>query len=178
LLTGCNALLGNDGWTLADGGSADGTAVFGDSSNNDTSTFVGDARGADSAAPPSDAMTGDSSPLQPDTAAQDSGSSLSSSLVLPPPSGSPCDPSQGDGDCPMGETCRISSTTFGRCDTYATSGGIAGFPCTVDSDCNDTLQCWMGVCKVLCELGNSCIGGCECFSVGNDTTGLCCPGTQ
>jgi len=99
-----------------------------------------------------------------------------SPLLDVPPSGMSCDPSQGDSTCSsVGETCRISSTTSGTCDTY-TPNHIAGYPCTTSEDCDDTLQCYNGTCHVLCPLGMPCSGGCTCFGVGNDAVGLCCPG--
>jgi hypothetical protein len=184
-LLGCNTLLGNDPWTLAsDAAGTDGPFVPQD---------AGTKPGSDSGAPGLDSQVSrdsgaalDSSIVQVDSGSPDTGmetmdtglpnNGVSPELVLPPSSGPVCLPQDGDGDCPTGETCRIDSPTAGRCDVYATTNGVGGWPCTVDSDCNDTLQCYNGECFVLCPLGMTCTGGCECFPVGSQTTGLCCPG--
>jgi hypothetical protein len=181
---GCNSLLGNDSWTLDDGGAADGAGPL-------DAPFLRDGGGGgrDSTAPP-DSEVGfndssvegvDTSPPPPfdsgqvvDTGPVDTG--LNPGLLIPPSSGAQCMPSQGDSDCPQGETCRISSVNLGNCDTF-TQGHEGTWPCTVDSDCDDTLQCYNQECKVLCPLGMNCAGGCECLDVGNETTGICCPGS-
>ena len=103
-------------------------------------------------------------------------SGLTPLLIPPPPGGTACLPQDGDESCTPGTTCRISSSTTGRCDGY-TEGHEGTWPCAVDSDCGDTLQCYNGECKVLCQLGITCAGGCECLFVGNETTGICCPGS-
>ena len=178
LLGGCNGLLGNDAWTLApdasplDAGQTDDAREAvdtGSPSVPDTGALP------DSSSPPPPV---DSS-IPPDTApppAPDTGPALAAGLVLPPSSGDVCEVSEGDSVCTSeGETCRISSATEGRCDTFP-QGHEGTFPCEVDSDCDDTLQCYNGECHVLCPLGESCAGGCECLDVGNETTGICCPG--
>jgi hypothetical protein len=173
---GCNAIVGNDSFsTVTDEAGADGMDERADSQ-------PGDAPG-DRGTGPSDAHDG--SPMDsrgfdsPAEVAQDSG--LSPLLVLPPSSDdTACDPAEqaaGDTVCPSGETCRISSVTGGLCDPYTgCEGHEAGYPCTFDSDCDETLTCYKGECFVQCLLGQDCAGGCECFSVGNESTGLCCPG--
>jgi hypothetical protein len=167
----CNAIVGNDSWTLVAG---DGGADGADASKRDSQLEA-----ANDGTPPLDGP-GDTETIDaPNDTPTDHGppdSGLSPQLVLPP-SGTACDPAEGDGDCPDGETCRISSATGGTCDSFTScEGHEAGYPCTVDSDCDDTLQCYKGECFALCPLGMNCAGGCECFSVGNDDTGLCCPG--
>jgi hypothetical protein len=182
---GCNSLLGNDAWTLAsDAAGTDGPFVGSDSgsrpgSDSGSAGSRDSAAGVDTGAFDSSVPSFDSGSFDTGTTAMDTGlpnNGLSAELVLPPSSGQVCLPQQGDGDCPTGETCRIDTPNAGRCDVYATSGGVGGWPCTVDSDCNDTLQCYNGECFVLCPLGMTCTGGCECFQVGSETTGLCCPG--
>jgi hypothetical protein len=182
---GCNSLLGNDGWSLEADAAADaGPPMDGpflrpdaggtgrDTSATDSTVAADDSSvpSFDSSPPPSDSGSG---PI--DTGTADTG--LNPGLVVPPP-GTQCMPSLGDSDCLAGETCRISSVNLGTCDTYwvGPPDHNGQWPCTVDSDCSDTLQCWMGECKVLCPLGTPCAGGCECLDVGNQTTGICCPG--
>jgi hypothetical protein len=170
---GCNALLGNDSWTpIAEDSGKDGSDERSETGSGADvlmdRMIVSEA--SDTSTMP-DSM-GDDSPADVPV---DTG--LSPLLVLPPSCGASCDPAEGDGDCGSGETCRISSATGGTCDVYTgCEGHEAGWPCTVDSDCDDTLQCYKGECFALCPLGMTCAGGCDCFSVGNDTTGLCCPG--
>jgi hypothetical protein len=185
-LVGCNSLLGNDAWTLDQDGAADGgqgnDAPFvpqpDGGGRTDSSVFRTDSSVSDSSVQSNDSsvMTFDTSPPPVDSAPVDTGPvDTGITVVLPPSTGTQCLPSQGDSDCPMGETCRIYSSNLGYCDTF-TAGHEGGWPCTVDSDCDDTLQCYMGECKVLCPLGMVCTGGCECLYVGNETTGICCPG--
>jgi hypothetical protein len=172
---GCNAILGNDSWVPI---SADSGKDVGDD-HNEEMPEGGSATDApmDHSPPPMDGPATTDSPVEdsPTDVGHDSG--LSSQLVVPPSGGSACDPAEGDGDCGSGETCRISSATGGTCDPYTgCEGHEAGYPCSFDSDCDDHLQCYKGECFVLCPLGETCSGGCECFTVGNETTGLCCPG--
>jgi hypothetical protein len=167
----CNSILGNDGWSLAPGDA--GLEVGDEVTNLDApfdSSFDQHTTGFDAAetAP----MMETSAPDSPADVGHDSG--LSPLLTIPP-SGTACDPAEGDGDCPEGTTCRISSMSEGTCDSF-TVDHEAGYPCSLDSDCGDTLQCYKGECFVLCPLGVTCAGGCDCFTVGSDDTGLCCPG--
>ncbi len=165
---GCNTLLGNDAWTLvppADGGSADALSAF--------PPPAGDASPDSAAWIPPDTGTQHDTSRPPMDSGQDSG--LSPLLVLPTPGGASCDPATGSSQCSPGSTtCRISSPNGGTCDAI-TMGHEGGFPCTLDSDCDDTLQCYNGTCHVLCT-STPCAGGCACFPVGNATVGLCCPG--
>jgi hypothetical protein len=185
---GCNALLGNDPWALDDGGDgeagtrADAPFLSPDGGSGPSRDSSGTSMPNDSSAPPEDSTVPpfDTEPPPFDSAPVDTGpidTGLNPGLVVPPP-GTQCMPSEGDIDCPAGDTCRISSVNLGTCDSYwaGPPAHNGGWPCTLDSDCSDTLQCWMGECKALCPLGMNCGGGCECLAVGNDTTGICCPG--
>lgn len=187
----CSAVLASACTQFRDEGGASGADAAAEDAPSRSMADAADASSlpdvstGDSSMP--DAPTGDASLLDASTldaapeasfdAAQDAAPEAGlDALLSVPPSGPSCDPSQGDSTCTsIGETCRISSTTAGTCDTF-TGGHEGGFPCTTSEDCDDTLQCYNGTCHVLCALGTTCTGGCACFAVGNDAVGLCCPG--
>jgi hypothetical protein len=188
LAAGCNALLGNEPWTaggdaaaapdtgpsrpfvaIEAGGAAGGGGGVRDSSPGDTSTPSGPA---DATTAPFDAALPFVESGLPDT----SELGLNPLLVVPPP-GDECLLSEGDIDCESGETCRIAAVNGGTCDVYDASVMQVDGLCNADSDCGDGMQCYSGECKTLCPLGGGCTGGCECLEVGNETTGICCPGT-
>ena len=169
-LQGCASFDVNNG----DGGATD-AGVGGDAKNadvgpHDATTQVDTGAHVD-APTPFDAGRDSGAAVD---AGVDSG--LSPLLIPPPPGGTECLPQDGDESCPPETTCRIASSKTGRCDGY-TAGHEGTWPCAVDSDCGDTLQCYNGECKVLCQLGITCAGGCECLYVGSETTGICCPGS-
>jgi hypothetical protein len=173
LLAGCNVLLGNDPWTLAKGSADGGNEGAADAYAGDDAASPpegGDTSTPETTTGGNDATTEVSVP----EAAPETGTGLDPLLVLPA-AGPTCDPSQGDVGCPTGTSCRIATTTSGRCDG-TTAGHEGTFPCSQDSDCDSTLQCFNGDCHVLCPLGSPCAGGCECFDVGNVDVGICCPG--
>lgn len=177
-----NDASGSDAGSGGDGGGASDTGV----ADVDASGPADGAPASDTGSPGVDSGSGlDAGMDAPADAADESlpeasgdgsdGGPVLDPLLVLPAGGSSCDPTQGDLGCNTGFTCRIASPTSGQCDDF-TPNAIAGFPCTLDSDCDDTLQCYNGKCHVLCVLGNTCAGGCACFPVGNVSEGLCCPG--
>ena len=174
LLAGCNVLLGNDPWTLAKGSEDGGNDGAADAFAGDDASSQ--PAGGDTSTPATttggdDATTEAAGP----EAAPETGTGLNPLLVLPA-AGPTCDPSQGDVVRRV-RARRIATTTSGRCDG-TTAGHEGTFPCSQDSDCDSTLQCFNGDCHVLCPLGSPCSGGCgaSAFDVGKRRRGDLLPG--
>jgi len=166
----------SDAAPVADAGSVDDATLPDDASSDATS--AADAKPSVDAAPHVDAASPVDAALPVDANrpdASDAGS-LSPVLPLPPPGSTPCSGVGQDVDCPLGDTCLISTPTSGACVSCVACHGY-GHSCATDGDCAPPYQCYAGSCSYICELGHhdECGSGQSCVDVGNVSYGVCSP---
>lgn len=171
VLGGCNAILGNDGWSPAGGANPFAPGV---DAAHDQGSGGDAAAGLDATVAHPDAHApGDAGPADslPPTDAYDSG--LDPLLVLPPPDGAACWP-PGGGQCPGYGSCEISSPDAASCAPcpQGSCGGHLHDFCSGPSDCDVLFECYEGKCFAPCWID---AGECTpyCKYVGNDTYGVC-----
>jgi hypothetical protein len=101
---------------------------------------------------------------------------IDSALSLPPPTATSCqNEGRTGGDCNnSGLVCRIFSAEEGRCEG-CNPCGKPGESCNASVKCGLGSQCYAGVCREYCALGDAsaCKNGGKCKDVGNESTGVC-----
>ncbi|MCS6899575.1 MAG: hypothetical protein RMJ98_07635 [Myxococcales bacterium] len=103
---------------------------------------------------------------------------IDSALSLPPPTAAICkNEGQTGGDCNSNFlVCRIYGPEEGRCEGCSPCGK-PGDSCSGSVGCGLDSQCYGGVCRAYCLLGDpeACKGGGKCKDVGNESAGVCIP---
>jgi hypothetical protein len=103
---------------------------------------------------------------------------IDSALSLPPPSATICkNEGQTGGDCNNNFlVCRIYGPDEGRCEGCSPCGK-PGDSCNASVACGLDSQCYGGVCRAYCILGDpgACKDGGKCKDVGNESAGVCVP---
>jgi hypothetical protein len=182
-LGACNAILGNDSWTLQ--GNGPGSEAGADASVAGDSSRAGadappqvDQQAPDSRPVITDGSAATDSSIGPDSVAADD-SGLDPCLVLPAADAAPCSPIGNETECGLGE-CLIASTgPEGRCQMCQGQGmcsGHADAPCDVAEDCDIGWACYCHACTLVCRLATpQTCGASQCVNVGNVTEGVCLP---
>ncbi len=78
------------------------------------------------------------------------------------------DSCNGEADCGPGQSCRLPIDAFvagdGTCQREATTGGVVGSTCQIDTDCR-VGACALGRCTELCEVDGECLRGFQCVGI-------------